>query len=250
MQPFRDFAPRVAELVQIQPYPALNAAFDPIFYKGQRSYWKGVYSTGLADPAVQVHVERGSTIPCLAGSTHLYPINGACHRVDPDATAFPYRHASFATVLTRARATRPRSCSLTARRPASSSRSASRRPSSQAATASGARSRRSNTWARAVSSGISRLASPLARAVARPRSTDSRARVGSSAQLAAQARLNQQVSARSGRPPWWASRPARISGATDRADRRHSNRMYSGCGFSRSTSLAVISRLPVFTSSE
>lgn len=100
MQPFRDFAPRVAELVQIQPYPALNAAFDPIFYKGQRAYWKGVYGTGLPEPAVRVHVERGSTIPCLAGSTHVYPINGACHRVDPDATAFPYRNASFATVLT------------------------------------------------------------------------------------------------------------------------------------------------------
>ena len=53
---------------------------------------------------------------------------------------------------------------------------------------------------------------------------------------------------RSIRPPLRAC--ARLpGGATDRADRRHSNRMYSGCGFSRSTSLAVISRLPVFTSS-
>ena len=30
---------------------------------------------------------------------HIYPINGACHRVAPDATAFAYRDANFATVI-------------------------------------------------------------------------------------------------------------------------------------------------------
>ena len=30
---------------------------------------------------------------------HIYPINGACHRVAPDATAFAYRDATFATVI-------------------------------------------------------------------------------------------------------------------------------------------------------
>ena len=30
---------------------------------------------------------------------HLYPINGACHRVGADDTAFGYRHANFATVI-------------------------------------------------------------------------------------------------------------------------------------------------------
>ena len=30
---------------------------------------------------------------------HIYPINGACHRVKPDATAFAYRDAQFATVI-------------------------------------------------------------------------------------------------------------------------------------------------------
>ena len=30
---------------------------------------------------------------------HLYPINGACHRVGADDTAFAYRHANFATVI-------------------------------------------------------------------------------------------------------------------------------------------------------
>ena len=30
---------------------------------------------------------------------HIYPINGACHRVAPDATAFAYRDATYATVI-------------------------------------------------------------------------------------------------------------------------------------------------------
>jgi FAD/FMN-containing dehydrogenase len=30
---------------------------------------------------------------------HIYPINGACHRVAGDATAFAYRDATFATVI-------------------------------------------------------------------------------------------------------------------------------------------------------
>jgi FAD/FMN-containing dehydrogenase len=32
-------------------------------------------------------------------TVHIYPINGACHRVRPDATAFAYRDANFATVI-------------------------------------------------------------------------------------------------------------------------------------------------------
>ncbi len=30
---------------------------------------------------------------------HIYPINGACHRVASDATAFGHRDANFATVI-------------------------------------------------------------------------------------------------------------------------------------------------------
>jgi FAD/FMN-containing dehydrogenase len=30
---------------------------------------------------------------------HIYPIDGACHRVTPDGTAFAYREANFATVI-------------------------------------------------------------------------------------------------------------------------------------------------------
>jgi FAD/FMN-containing dehydrogenase len=99
MQPFRDFAPRVAEMTAAWPYPMLNGAFDAIFPKGIRSYWKGAYVTELTDAAIEAHVAHGPKVPAVSASMHLYPINGACHDVAADATAFGYRHANFATVI-------------------------------------------------------------------------------------------------------------------------------------------------------
>lgn len=99
MQPFRDLAPVVAEMVAPMPYPALNAAFDAIFPKGIRSYWKGVYVTELTDAAIEQHLLHGPLVPEVSATMHLYPINGACHRVGSDETAFGHRDATFAPVI-------------------------------------------------------------------------------------------------------------------------------------------------------
>jgi FAD/FMN-containing dehydrogenase len=99
MKPFRDLAPVVAEMVGPMPYPALNAAFDPIFPKGLRTYWKGNFVTELTDAAIEQHLIHGSKVPEVSATMHLYPINGACHRVSGDETAFAYRDATFATVI-------------------------------------------------------------------------------------------------------------------------------------------------------
>ena len=99
MKPFRDLAPVVAEMVAPMPYPWLNSAFDPIFPKGIRSYWKGNFVTELTDAAIEAHVAHGSQVPEVSATMHLYPINGACHRVGATDTAFAYRDATFATVI-------------------------------------------------------------------------------------------------------------------------------------------------------
>jgi FAD/FMN-containing dehydrogenase len=99
MKPFRDLAPVVAEMVGPMPYPALNSAFDPLFPKGIRSYWKGNFVTELTDAAIDAHVEHGAKVPEVSATMHLYPINGAVHRVGADETAFAYRDANFATVI-------------------------------------------------------------------------------------------------------------------------------------------------------
>ena len=99
MKPFRDLAPTVAEMVAPMPYPWLNSAFDPIFPKGIRSYWKGNFVTELTDAAIEAHVTHGSQVPEVSSTMHLYPINGAAHRVGASDTAFAYRDATFATVI-------------------------------------------------------------------------------------------------------------------------------------------------------
>ena len=99
MKPFRDVAPVVAEMAGPMPYPALNAAFDALFPKGIRSYWKSSFVTELTDDAIEAHVAHGPKVPEVSATMHLYPINGTCHDVGPEETAFAYREANFSTVI-------------------------------------------------------------------------------------------------------------------------------------------------------
>ncbi|MFI6147159.1 FAD-binding oxidoreductase [Streptomyces sp. NPDC051109] len=99
LQAFHDFAPVVAEHVGPMPYPALNSAFDALVPPGLQHYWKANFVTELSDAAIAAHLQHGPRLPALNSTVHIYPINGACHRVAPEATAFAYRDASFATVI-------------------------------------------------------------------------------------------------------------------------------------------------------
>jgi FAD/FMN-containing dehydrogenase len=99
IQGFRDVAAPVAEHVGVMPYAALNSAFDALVPPGLQHYWKAAYVRELTDDAIRAHVEHGARVPCVNSTVHLYPINGACHDVDPDATAFGHRDAHFAPVI-------------------------------------------------------------------------------------------------------------------------------------------------------
>ncbi|MFF4317948.1 FAD-binding oxidoreductase [Streptomyces sp. NPDC001568] len=99
LRPFHEIAPVVAEHVGPMPYPALNSAFDALVPPGLQHYWKANFVTELTDEAIEAHLRYGPLVPAVNSTVHIYPINGACHRVAPDATAFAYRDASFATVI-------------------------------------------------------------------------------------------------------------------------------------------------------
>ncbi|WP_214367777.1 FAD-binding oxidoreductase [Pseudonocardia sp. H11422] len=99
LKPFHDIAPVVAEFVGPMPYPALNSAFDALVPPGLQHYWKANFVTDLTDEAIAAHLEHGPKVPVVNSTMHIYPINGACHRVAPEATAFPYRDANFAAVI-------------------------------------------------------------------------------------------------------------------------------------------------------
>jgi FAD/FMN-containing dehydrogenase len=99
LKPFHDVAPVVAEMVGPMPYPALNSAFDGLYPPGLQHYWKANFVKELTDEAIEAHVEHGSKVPAMTSTMHIYSINGACHRVASDDTAFAYRDANFATVI-------------------------------------------------------------------------------------------------------------------------------------------------------
>jgi len=99
LQPFWDVAPVVANGTGPLPYPALNSAFDALYPKGIRAYWKGAFVKELPAEAIATVVEHGSRVPEISATMHMYPINGACHRVEPTDTAFAYRDARYGQVF-------------------------------------------------------------------------------------------------------------------------------------------------------
>jgi FAD/FMN-containing dehydrogenase len=99
LQGFRDVAAPVAEHVGAMPYPALNSAFDALVPRGLQHYWKAAFVGDLTAEAIRTHMEHGPGVPAVNSTVHLYPINGACHDVAPDATAFGHRDANYAVVM-------------------------------------------------------------------------------------------------------------------------------------------------------
>jgi FAD binding domain/Berberine and berberine like len=95
----RSIAPPVAEMIGPMPYPAINSAFDALVPPGLQHYWKANFVTDLTDAMIEAHMLHGPKVPAVNSTVHIYPINGACHRVPADATAFAYRDANFATVI-------------------------------------------------------------------------------------------------------------------------------------------------------
>ena len=84
--------------VQAMPYPVLQSAFDALYPAGLQWYWKGDFVRELTDDAIAEHMKHAE-VPTLRSTMHLYPINGAVHRVGEDETAWAYRDATWSMVI-------------------------------------------------------------------------------------------------------------------------------------------------------
>jgi FAD/FMN-containing dehydrogenase len=85
--------------VQEMPYPALQGVFDALCPPGEHWYWKADFVRDLPDEAIAHHVEFGSKVPSYNSTMHLYPINGAVHKLEQGDTAFSYRDVTWAEVV-------------------------------------------------------------------------------------------------------------------------------------------------------
>ena len=81
------------------PFPALQSLFDPLLPPGLQWYWRADFVKELGDAAIAKHLEHAVQMPAGLSQVHIYPINGAAHRVGKGDTAFSYRDANFALVI-------------------------------------------------------------------------------------------------------------------------------------------------------
>jgi FAD/FMN-containing dehydrogenase len=98
-EPVQEFGPPALHGIQPMPYPALQSAFDALYPPGLQWYWRADFVNELSDEAIERHVEHGSRLPTMQSTMHLYPIDGAAHRVGKNDTAFSYRDARWAEVI-------------------------------------------------------------------------------------------------------------------------------------------------------
>jgi len=84
---------------QPMPFPALNSAFDPIYPAGDQWYWRADFVESIPDEAVEQHAEWGEKMPTWKCTMHLYPIDGAAHRVGPTETPWAFRNANWGSVM-------------------------------------------------------------------------------------------------------------------------------------------------------
>jgi FAD/FMN-containing dehydrogenase len=85
--------------VQALPFPALQSAFDGLYPPGLQWYWRADFFNDFSDAAVALHDEYAERLPTMHSTMHLYPIDGAAHRVGRNETAFSYRDARWAAVF-------------------------------------------------------------------------------------------------------------------------------------------------------
>jgi FAD/FMN-containing dehydrogenase len=89
--------PAVGQFLERMPYPTINTLFDDLLPFGLRHYWKGCFNQTLSEKAINEHVCFAASLPSPQSATMIFPIDGACHRVASQDTAFSYREARFAT---------------------------------------------------------------------------------------------------------------------------------------------------------
>ncbi|KZS55166.1 hypothetical protein A4G26_17945 [Mycobacterium kansasii] len=80
-------------------YPALQYTFDALYPKGLQWYWLGDFFRTIADGAVQAHARFTEDLPTMHSTMHLYPVDGAVHRVGQTDTAWAYRDVNFSQVI-------------------------------------------------------------------------------------------------------------------------------------------------------
>jgi hypothetical protein len=100
LAPLLDALPAPAlNWMSVMPYPALQSMFDGLYPRGLQWYWRGDFVRELPDEAIDAHLEQAAGTPSELSLMHLYPIDGAVHRLGRDETAWSARDATWSMVI-------------------------------------------------------------------------------------------------------------------------------------------------------
>src|ERR1022692_1470815 len=99
LDPLRSFRPPAFEFFRPMPFPVLQSMFDGLYTPGLQWYWKADFVNHLTAESIALHLAHGSHLPSMFSTMHMYPVNGAVHRVGSADTAFCYRHTKWAAVI-------------------------------------------------------------------------------------------------------------------------------------------------------
>jgi len=99
IEPVRTYGSPLLVGLQPMPFDVLQSAFDGLYPAGLQWYWRTDFFNEISDTAIDVHVKYGAQLPTGHSTMHMYPIDGAVHRVPAGATAFAYRDGGWAGII-------------------------------------------------------------------------------------------------------------------------------------------------------
>jgi FAD/FMN-containing dehydrogenase len=97
--PIRAYRPPAFEFFVPMPFPMLQGMFDGLYPAGLQWYWKAEFFKELTDEAIAAHLTHAAELPTMHSTMHLYPVNGAAHKVAKGDTAWSYRDAVWGQVI-------------------------------------------------------------------------------------------------------------------------------------------------------
>lgn len=98
IQEAREIAEPLFEFTGEMPFPMLQSLFDGLLPPGDQWYWKGDFVKEISDKAIEKHLEFAE-VPTTKSTMHLYPVDGAVHKVGKDETAWDKRDANWSMVI-------------------------------------------------------------------------------------------------------------------------------------------------------
>jgi FAD/FMN-containing dehydrogenase len=95
LRPLREFGPPLADQLGPSPYTALQGISEHFNPRGYRNYLKTNYLKELSDDAIDIMVERYTSVPAPFSHIVVEHMGGAVSRIEQHATAYNYRDAQY-----------------------------------------------------------------------------------------------------------------------------------------------------------